>query len=87
MTTLLVGLVSDVGETYVVVGKTRIELRDGQALAPYQVGFSVAIMADAVDGRICGRHSGSPARLSGQRPRSSPAEARGDRLGSTPNVP
>jgi hypothetical protein len=52
MTTLLVGLVADVGEMYVVVGKTRIELCEGQALAPFQVGFSVAVIADAVGGRF-----------------------------------
>jgi hypothetical protein len=54
MTTLVVGLVADVGERYVVVGKTRIQLREGQGLAPFQLGFSVAILADAIDGKFVG---------------------------------
>lgn len=54
MTTLLVGLVAAVGENFIVVGKTRIELREGQSLSTLQVGLSVAVMADAVDGRFIG---------------------------------
>jgi len=54
MPTLFVGLVADVGENFVVVGKTRIELCEGQSLATLQVGFSVALMADAVDGKFIG---------------------------------
>ncbi len=50
MTTLLVGLVAAVGENFVVVGKTRIELREGQALNGLQVGLSVTVLAEAVDG-------------------------------------
>lgn len=47
---LFVGRVADVGEGYVIVGKTRIELREGQALNTLQVGFSVSVIAEAVDG-------------------------------------
>ena len=47
---LFVGRVADVGENNVVVGHTRIELRVGQALNDLQVGFSVTLMAEVVDG-------------------------------------
>jgi hypothetical protein len=49
--TLFVGRVSDVGPTYVVVGATRIELRDKEMAAAFHLGHSVSVMALAVDGR------------------------------------
>jgi len=52
--TLLVGRVSDVGPTYVVLGETRIELDPQQGPVPIPVGRSVAVMAVMIDGRFVG---------------------------------
>jgi hypothetical protein len=48
---LFVGRVSDVGMTYVILGPTRIELKDAEEAARFQVGHSVSIIADVVDGK------------------------------------
>jgi hypothetical protein len=52
--TLVVGRVSDVGPTYVVIGSTHIELRDGEEPTNFQVGYSVSVMAASVDDRLVG---------------------------------
>ncbi len=49
--TLFVGRVSYVGPTYVVVGATRIELRDEEMAAAFHLRHSVSVMALAVNGR------------------------------------
>jgi cobyric acid synthase len=52
--TLVVGRVSDVGPTYVVVGVTRIELREGEEPTNFQLGHSVSVIADSVEDRLVG---------------------------------
>lgn len=49
---LLVGRVSDVGPTYVVVGPTRIELKDDEVPARFHLGHSVCVLAAEVDGKF-----------------------------------
>ena len=52
--TLFVGRVSDVGPSYIVLGATRIELRDGETPTVFHLGHSVSVMAAVVDGRCVG---------------------------------
>ena len=50
--TLLVGRVSDVGPDYVVLGKTRIELHADQHPSVFVEGYSAAVMARMVAGKL-----------------------------------
>jgi hypothetical protein len=50
--TLLVGRVPHVGSNYVVLGKTRIELHEEQSSAGFGLGYSAAVMAVTVDGKL-----------------------------------
>jgi hypothetical protein len=50
--TLFVGRISDVGPTYVVVGPTRIELRDDEVPARFHLGHSVSVVAVEVNGKF-----------------------------------
>jgi hypothetical protein len=52
--TLVVGRVSDVGPTHVVLGKTRIELHPEQKSDVFEVGYSAAVMVANVDGKLVG---------------------------------
>jgi hypothetical protein len=51
--TLVVGRVSYVGPTYVVLGKTRIELHPEQK-SDVEIGYSAAVMVANVDGQLVG---------------------------------
>ena len=63
--TVLVGRVSDVGPTYVLIGKTRLELAEKQRANVFEVGYSTAVMAVAVDDKLvsagsCTRWNSTP---------------------------
>ena len=51
--TLLVGRVSEIGPTFVMLGSTRVDLCVGEeTLAAFHLGHSIAVMALAADGRF-----------------------------------
>jgi hypothetical protein len=52
---IIVGRIVEIGPTYIVLGTTRIELRDGKMAEQLTVGQSVTVEAVAVDGKYVAR--------------------------------